>query len=486
MGQNNIEREEVVSYVEGVKMLTNGVFTYPRDFELTGEVVQAFIDLHTTHLLPTYLENEKMYLGQHEIFDKRASDVGKPNNQIMVNFAEYIVDTFNGYFAGIPVKISIDDEATNALIQTFNEISDLDDNLAELSKLTAIYGKAFAFFYQGEDAQTYLTYNNPTDMFVVYDDTVAQRPLFAVRFWRNDWKNTTIQGTVYKDNLEYEYHYNDKGTNLLEGTVTTNPSIPVIEFVENDQRQSVFQNVKTQINAFNKALSEKADDLEYFADAYMYVIGALIDKGSMGDLHKKRLLQVKGDGSNLVQLGFMERPDSDMTQENFLNRVQELIFQMAKVTNINDDTFGTASGIALEYKLNDMKNLAINKERKFTSGLKQVFKYWFSVPRNVPATMVSEWSTITYTFTRNMPRNVSEEITNAKNSDGILSEETRLGMISSVNNVQEEMERLAAEKEENMKNMIGVGMPQFGENVSLAKSDTNSDGDVEANPTAKE
>ena len=59
-------------------------------------------------------------------------------------------------------------------------------------------------------------------------------------------------------------------------------------------------------------------------------------------------------------------------------------------------------------------------------------------------------------------------------------------MISSVSNVQEEMEHLAAEKDENMKNMIGVGMPQIGENVSLAKSDTNPDGDVEANPTAKE
>jgi len=482
MGQNNIERNEVVAYVKGVKMLTNGVFTFPRDEDVTGEVIQAFIDLHVTHLLPTYLENENMYLGKHDILNKRPTADGKPNNMIVTNFAKYIVDTYNGYFIGIPVKTSIDDEATDALIQGFTNISDLDDNFAELSKIMAIYGRGYAFMYQGEDAETYLTYNNPTDMFVVYDDTVAQKPLFAVRFWRNDWEDNTVQGEVYMGNMKYEYHYSDQGTILNDGTVTTNPSIPIIEFIENEERYSVFEPVKSLINAYNKALSEKADDLEYFADAYMYVLNALIDKKSIGDLHKNRLMQVKGDGSNNVQLGFLERPDSDGTQEHFLDRVQNTIYEKAMVANISDKDFGTNSGIALEYKMESMKNLAINKERKFTTGLREVFKYWFSVPRNVSAGMAGNWYDVSYKFTRNQPRNVSDEITAAKNADGILSEETRLGLISIVENVQEEMERLADEKEENMKNMIDAGMPTIptGDNPATENQEAGTvDGNVE-------
>lgn len=479
MGQNNIERDEVVAYVKGVKMLNNGVFTFPRDEDITGEVIQAFIDLHVTELLPTYIENENMYLGKHEILRKKPTAEGKPNNKIVTNFAKYIVDTYNGYFNGIPVKISIEDEMTNELIQGFINISDLDDNFAELSKIMAIYGRGYAFMYQGEDAETYLTYNNPTDMFIVYDDTVAQRPLFAVRFWRNDWEDNTVQGTVYKENMQYEYHYSDTGTVLKDGVITTNPSIPVIEFIENEERYSVFQPVKSLINAYNKALSEKADDLEYFADAYMYVIGALIDKGSVDDLHLKRLLQVKGDGANQVKLGFMERPDSDGTQEHFLDRVRNTIYEKAMVANISDKDFGANSGIALEYKMESMKNLAINKERKFTTGLREVFKFWFNVPRNVSNGMKGNWYDVQYKFTRNQPRNINDEITSAKNADGILSEETRLGLISAVSNVQEEMDRIASEKEANMKAMLDAGMPTIPNEPIETNTLDEADGNVE-------
>lgn len=479
MGQNNIERDEVVAYVKGVKMLTNGVFTFPRDEDITGEVIQAFIDLHVTELLPTYIENENMYLGKHEILRKKPTSEGKPNNKIVTNFAKYIVDTYNGYFNGIPVKISIEDEMTNELIQGFVSISDLDDNFAELSKIMAIYGRGYAFMYQGEDAETYLTYNNPMDMFIVYDDTVAQRPLFAVRFWRNDWEDNTVQGTVYKENMQYEYHYSDTGTVLKDGVITTNPSIPVIEFIENEERYSVFQPVKSLINAYNKALSEKADDLEYFADAYMYVIGALIDKGSVDDLHLKRLLQVKGDGANQVKLGFMERPDSDGTQEHFLDRVRNTIYEKAMVANISDNDFGANSGIALEYKMESMKNLAINKERKFTTGLREVFKFWFNVPRNVSNGMKGNWYDVRYKFTRNQPRNINDEITSAKNADGILSEETRLGLISAVSNVREEMDRIASEKDANMKAMLDAGMPTIPNEPIEPNTLDEADGNVE-------
>lgn len=33
----------------------------------------------------------------------------------------------------------------------------------------------------------------------------------------------------------------------------------------------------SQINAYNKALSEKANDVDYFADAYLKILGERID-----------------------------------------------------------------------------------------------------------------------------------------------------------------------------------------------------------------
>ena len=52
--------------------------------------------------------------------------------------------------------------------------------------------------------------------------------------------------------------------------------VPATEFVEYAERQSIFEPVLTMINAYNNAISEKANDVDYFADAYMKVLLSLI------------------------------------------------------------------------------------------------------------------------------------------------------------------------------------------------------------------
>lgn len=45
---------------------------------------------------------------------------------------------------------------------------------------------------------------------------------------------------------------------------------------------------------------------------------------------------------------FMDKPNSDGTQENLIERLERLIFQISMVANISDENFGTSSGIALK------------------------------------------------------------------------------------------------------------------------------------------
>ncbi|OPX54093.1 phage portal protein, partial [Oceanospirillum multiglobuliferum] len=110
----------------------------------------------------------------------------------------------------------------------------------------------------------------------------------------------------------------------------------------------------------------------------------------------------------------------------------------------SDENFGNASGVALEFKLQNMHNLAIAKERKFTSGLKQLFKLW----TNTPLVPVDEkaYKTLKHKFTLNIPRNVSEEIENAKNLEGIVSKETQLSQLSFIANPLDELKQIEKEK----------------------------------------
>ena len=143
-------------------------------------------------------------------------------------------------------------------------------------------------------------------------------------------------------------------------------------------------------------------------------------------------------------MDFLQKPNGDSTQEKLINRLEKLIFQISMVANISDENFGTSSGIALKYKLLAMSNLAKAKERKFISGMNRRYKLIFSNP--VSGMQKNAWVGIKYQFTQNYPANILEESQIAGNLAGITSQETQLKVLSIVDNVQQEVARIAEEE----------------------------------------
>lgn len=54
--------------------------------------------------------------------------------------------------------------------------------------------------------------------------------------------------------------------------------MPVVEFYFNEERMSIFESVISLVNAFNKAISEKANDVDYFSDQYLAFLGAAVEE----------------------------------------------------------------------------------------------------------------------------------------------------------------------------------------------------------------
>lgn len=431
------------------------IFTFPREEEITGEVIREFINLHTTKK-DRYIRLKNMYEGRHEILDQEDKPAYKPDNRLVVNFAKYIVDTFNGFFIGIPVKVNHEEKEIDNKIDDFDKQNNMNDGIAELSKMCSIYGHAYEFVWQDEESKTSFTYNSPLDMFLVYDDTIAQRPLFGARYYLEDDK---ITGSVYTRDTEYEIFDTGKELVLEEVRRLFYGEVPIIEYIENEERQSAFENVETLINAYNKAISEKANDVDYFSDAYMKIIGAELDEEQLKQIRDNRIINLHGsDEVSRLIVEFMEKPSADTTQENLINRLENLIYQISMVANISDEAFGNASsGVALEFKLQAMKNLALMKERKFKSGMSKRYKMFFQLPTNIPAGQKDEWTNIEYTFTRNLPRNIADEAETARNLEGIVSKETQLKVLSIVENTKNEIEKMEEEKESNNPFSFEVG-----------------------------
>lgn len=424
------------------------IFIHPAEEEITAEVVKEFIDLHVAEL-PRYNRLKELYESNAPILSQEDKAEYKPDNRLVVNYAKYIVDTFNGYFIGIPVKVSHDDAGINEKVDDFLKRNDMDDNQAELSKITSIYGHGFELLYQNEEAETCSTYNNPLDMFIVYDDTIAQKPLFAVRYQTTD---DEMKGQIYKK--DEIIHFTKGGSGLVFGEVEVHyyGDVPVIEYIENEERQSIFESVESLINAYDKAVSEKANDVDYFADAYLKILGVELEEESLKTIRDNRIINLYGaDNIKDIIAEFMEKPNGDASQEHLLDRLERLIYQISMVANINDESFGNASGVALEFKLQPMKNLAAMKERKFTSGMNRRFKMVFNLPTNMEASNKDQWRNLNYKFTRNIPRNVADEAETAGKLQGVVSKETQLSVLSIVDNPKQEIERMNTEIESQAK-----------------------------------
>lgn len=410
------------------------------DEELTHEQLLEYIKQHQAQV-PRFNELWNQYTSRPPILDFPDKEEYKPDNRLVANFGKYIVDTFNGYFTGIPVKVSHEKENVNEAINYFWRHNDMDDTFSELSKLTSIYGVSYLYVWQDEESNTRVTYNSPFDMFVVYDDTVARNIKYGVRYKYDE--DNILTGTLFTQSEVITFSndaYGDTEPHYY-------PIVPIIEFVENDEQQSLIRPVESLINAYNKALSEKSNDVEYFSDAYMKILGAELDIETMQNIRDNRIINMAGDDAQKIIVEFMNKPDGDITQENLLNRIESLIYHLAMVANINDESFGNASGVSLEFKLQPMKNLSGMKERKFTKGLNNLFKCFTALPTNVPASDKDSWVEVEYRFIRNIPRNIQDEAETARNLEGVVSKELQLSTLSIVDDVQTEIERMEAERE---------------------------------------
>lgn len=417
--------------------------TFPKDEPITVEVLTKFMEKHKLEVARyEYLKN--MYRGIMSIDDEPTKDPWKPDNRLTVNFTKYIVDTFTGYFNGIPVKKSHSDKEILSKLQEFDNLNDMENEESELAKMACIYGRAFELLYQNEETQTNVIYNTPENMFMVYDDTIKQEPLFAVRYgYDDDYK---LYGEVYTKETTYALNGTMGFYNMTEQTPNPFDDLPVVEFYFNEERMSIFESVISLVNAFNKAISEKANDVDYFSDQYLAFLGAAVEEEDLKNIRSNRVINYYGEGSEAknVDVKFLEKPDSDSQTENLLDRLTKLIFQTTMVANISDESFGSSSGVSLAYKLQAMSNLALSFQRKFQSSLNGRYKLFCELSTNVSNR--DTWKDIEYTFTRNEPKNIKEQAETANILKGITSEETALSVISIIPDVQAEMEKIKKEE----------------------------------------
>ncbi|MBE0449031.1 MAG: phage portal protein [Actinobacteria bacterium] len=459
--------------------LTKGDTNYP-------EMVKLLIEDHknTALKLNIFYESYKQSEAATPILKRTFTDENKVNNKLANDFIGEIVDMKVGYMFGNPISYQIDKEAqgaeaANEEIAMFNKRNAIDDLDAETGKLATICGIGARLLYIDTEGDESVMNLWPWEVIFVYENNIEE-PLAAIRYykvWRlsdNDEWVEYIRAEWYTNEAIHYLLSDDKGEYSYDPEEPVNPlphvfdEIPVIAFINNEEMQSDFEKVLSLIDGYDRTLSDVNSEIEQFRLAYMKLIGASIDDDTLDAALRTGVFQIPQEGCDLE---FLTKELNDVIVENHLNRLEDNILRFAKSTNFKDESFaGQQSGVAIRYKLTPLESKCVTMERKFTTALRRQFKVLVTAwqKRNVTFDPIDT----KFTFTRNIPINLLDEAKTTTKLKGMVSEETRLGQLTFVENVEEEIERMKADTEE----MLDLGLvPTF--NADKEDEDTEGEGE---------
>ena len=105
----------------------------------------------------------------------------------------------------------------------------------------------------------------------------------------------------------------------------------------------------------------------------------------------------------------------------------------------------------MKYKLFGLEQRTAIKEGLFRKGLNRRYKLIgeiMSINREIDKENIKD---LVFTFTRNLPKSLTEEMTMYMNAGGEISQKTLMSLVSFIDNPKEEAKRIQKEEEEKIK-----------------------------------
>lgn len=398
-----------------------------------------------------YTTNEDYFYGKHKILNRTFDDKSKPNNQVMCNIPKYIVQVRTGFFSSSPLTLESENQEYLKDVRRVLEYNDFKQTFNQLDTYCSIYGHSFLVMYMNEEGRIAFTAQNPTDWIYVRDNSLEQKPKFAIRYyaWWDDVENLQMYDIELYTDKEI-INYEGSPVDLKE--VGRKPhyfnGLPVIEFMENESRQGAYENVISLIDTYELMLSDTANTINYFSDCYLVLTG-------MQETQAEDIARMKNDRVLLVPEGceasFLTKNVSENYNENMLKRLQEQIFVVACTPLLSDSSFSSnSSGVAIQFKLFSMEKSVQLKENIFRAGFNRMFNLIKDMINLYERKSYTEDDKIIQTFTRSLPMDLSALADSISKLNGVVSRRTLMSQLDFVSDATLEENQLRIEQEEVM------------------------------------
>lgn len=395
------------------------------------------------------------YDGKHDILDRTFEDETKPNNKIVVNFCKYISDVSVGNFLGTPVSYSSADTKLMESLQDIFNYNDEQNVNMKLGHAASVNRIAYEILYTttGSNGDLKIRFDeldqSEQSVILVFDRSVEKNIVMAIRYFEHTdimSEERVKEVYVYTADMEYQYVIEGDKIELVEEKPHFFQDVPINWYWNKGENgKGDFEDIISMNDAYNLLQSDDINESDYANDAYLVIEGVDSDDEDIQNMKEHRVIKMPEGG----KAEWLIKTINDTWKENNKNRLVTDIHKISSTPDMTDEKFaGTATGIALRYKLLPFENNRAAKERMFKKGLQRRVELICNL-LNVQGNNF-DWRDVSMRFTSNLPVNEAEliEIVIKLHGTGLVSKSTLRNLIPFVQDETTEQEQIDKENEE--------------------------------------
>lgn len=410
---------------------------------ITKELLYAIIKKHK----PNALFNRKLYNrymtidGSVPIMNRtpRFAEDKPINNKINNDFFSEIVDFKTGYFAGRPIAYGYSrgeeaEEMTGGergvddaikLVTDFTTRNNMYGVDMEVTKNASIYGYSGRLFYIDPEGIERVMAVQGFETIILSTTSISE-PEYAVRYfytteingnklWTVEFYNDT-EVTTYTGNLN-DLEEVDRRPHLFD-------YCPLQGIANNAEMLGDAEKVLALIDDYDKVLSDNSNEVESFVHAYMIFENLNVDEETVREGQKSGSFKFRSAGTQQGKVYFLTKDINDSFTEHHLERLEDNIYRFSKTPNLGDESFGSASGISLKFKLHGLETKCGMYQAQMMSAAQYMWKLLASTwekkgykidplqitmdfKRNFPLDTLSEAQTVQALISAGIPKEVA-------------------------------------------------------------------------------
>ena len=453
-----------------MKLLTTDTFLKMMkafDGRVTSQIIRDLI-LTNTNVSAEMSTNYERYKGrQLPIATRTFTDPNKINNRIGNDFRGEIVDQSVGYLFGKPATYTLDkarfgsDEVAyktaSAALQNFLRTNHIEDLDAETGKMASICGTASRLCYIDKNGLERVMNVNPWEVIYIYDRSLDEVQ-YAIRYYV--MTEVGPKGQV-SPKLRVEFYDSQNVTYwirraadefVLDDTEAVNPQphlfskVPLIEFLNNEERIADFTKTEDLIDAYDRTLSDAQNEIEEFRQAYMVFEGVQVSKEMVIEARQSGAFSLPVNG----KAAYLIKEINAEFLEAHKKTLRENICRFSSSVEMAAEKFSGsgASGEARKWQLLPLEQKVGIKERKFQKASSKMFEVISTAWEKKG--IVIDWRDIKVSLDRNIPLEITTEAEAQSKLKGLISDRTRLEIFSPVRDVDAELATMKQEAEESV------------------------------------